>query len=76
MEFTAVTNSSAISGVHYDAELKELTIRFKHGTAHTYRGVPEEKYQGLMAAESIGQYFYQNIRNDYPSEKVGDEIAV
>ncbi len=59
-------NSSAIAWADYDDAAQELDIRFTSGsTTYTYFGVPEYIYQGLLSASSAGQYFNENIRDQY-----------
>jgi hypothetical protein len=60
--------SSQIEAVGYDAASKTLAVKFVRGTTYSYRDVPAETYTQMMAAESIGKFFGQNIKN-LPFEK-------
>ena len=57
--------SSMLASVGYDAKTKTLEVEFNHGGVYQYRKVRKEVYQELLLAESIGSYFYHNIRDDY-----------
>jgi hypothetical protein len=60
--------SSNIASIGYDPASMILEIEFKgkfRNTVYQYPGVPESLHQALMAAESKGQYFGQNIKPFY-----------
>ena len=70
-EETAV-ESSAIEKISYNAETKTLTVTFDVGGTFEYYEVPQEIYDGLMQAESKGNYFTENIKKAYLSKKIAD----
>jgi len=41
-----------------------LEIEFNTGRVYQYFDVPQSEYDGLMAADSHGSYFYHNVRSD------------
>ena len=50
--------SSQIESVGYNAETKEMRVRFlKNQSLYSYADVPEDVYHGLMSAPSIGSAF-------------------
>jgi hypothetical protein len=60
--------SSQIAAVGYDAETRELVIKFRASgrtaeAIYSYDGVPPELATGLIAAESPGAYFHRHIRH-------------
>lgn len=58
--------SSNLSAVGYDPATQRLRVRF--GTKpliYEYADVPQAKFDGLMAAESKGSYFFHSIRNAF-----------
>ena len=55
--------SSALRSVGYDQEQRALEIEFTSGAVYQYFDVPAEVYRGLMAAESHGRYFHQQVRD-------------
>jgi hypothetical protein len=65
MQLTTV-ESSMIHAVGYDPEKRILQVVFNSGRVYGYEDVPPEEYEGLMAAESKGQYMRANIIDVYP----------
>ncbi|MGI0027090.1 MAG: KTSC domain-containing protein [Nitrosopumilaceae archaeon] len=63
--------SSNLSSVGYDFEMRVLEIEFHGGGIYQYSNVTESDYNGLMNAESKGKYFAQHIKNKYDYRKVG-----
>jgi len=64
-----VTSSNLVA-VGYDKEGQLLHVEFKNGLTYAYQGVPDQLYQDLLSAESLGSFFHKNIRTDYPYTKV------
>ena len=62
--------SSNLASVGYDEKSQILEIEFNHGGVYQYFDVPTEEYESLMSADSLGSYFYHNIRNDYEYAKL------
>ena len=62
---TPIENSSIIVSVTYDLLMNNLLITFKNSNIYEYVNVPKEEYDALIAAESIGKHFAQNIKNKY-----------
>ncbi len=60
-----IVESSMIHAVGYDKEKRLLEIIFVTGGIYQYVNVPSEVYEGLLKAESKGQYFLANIRDMY-----------
>ena len=64
-------NSTSLARVGYDANYSILKVQFKNsGEYYIYYDVPQSTYTALLNAESIGSYFYYNIRTSYEYEKV------
>ncbi|HID53085.1 MAG TPA: KTSC domain-containing protein [Anaerolineae bacterium] len=57
-------SSSSLASVGYDSESQVLEIEFNTGRVYQYFDVPQSEYDGLMAADSHGSYFYHNVRSD------------
>lgn len=55
--------SEALREVGYDRRRRILEIRFDGGGLYRYHDVPPDTHAGLMAAESLGQYFIAHIRD-------------
>lgn len=58
-------DSSMLVSVGYDEKKKILEAEFTSGGVYEYYDVEKSVYDELMAADSHGSYFYNNIRDDY-----------
>lgn len=67
--FAIPVNSSAISVVRYDSGSELLEIGFRNGNFYAYYDVDYATFTGLVSAESVGQYFADNIRNHFTYEE-------
>ena len=56
--------------IGYDAATAILEVVFRAGGVYRYQGVPENIYQGLMAASSHGTFFQKYVKVQYPYVKV------
>ncbi|MCL6457362.1 MAG: KTSC domain-containing protein [Gorillibacterium sp.] len=66
--------SSNIAAVGYDNVENVLHVQFKgNEKVYTYQGVPNEEYNAMMVADSIGSYYAKNIRKKYEAVTVGGE---
>jgi hypothetical protein len=59
-----------LRAVGYDAKRRILETHFNSGDRYQYKDVPRSEYEGLMNAESIGQYMHKNIIGHYDYERV------
>ena len=57
-------------GYGYGYEDRVLTIEFTNGSIYKYNDVPENVYDALMTADSVGSYFHHNIKGKYTAKKV------
>ena len=62
--------SEMLEAVGYDATLRVLEVIFNKGGRYRYKKVPAFEYDGLMKADSIGQYMHKRIIGRYPYERV------
>lgn len=69
MKRTAV-DSSVIAVVGYDSATSVLEIEFHNGRIYGYFDVPADVYHALMAADSIGGYFNEEIRSAYSTTQL------
>lgn len=60
-------NSSNVKSVGYADGT--LSIEFNSGGIYHYEGVPIEKYNELVASDSIGRFISSEIKGKYRSEK-------
>lgn len=65
----AVTSSN-IASIGYDANSQTLEVEFLNGGVYQYFDVPQHIYDGIMSADSHGQYLAQNIKGVYRFSKV------
>ncbi len=69
MERKPVTSSN-IASIGYDENTSTLEIEFLNNTIYQYFDVPQHVYNGIMSADSHGQYLAQNIKGVYRYSKV------
>ena len=62
--------SATISEIDYDAERAKLLVRLGSGERYVYVGVPGEVHRSFIDADSKGQFFAYEIRDQYPYNKV------
>jgi hypothetical protein len=63
-------NSTVIASIGYDPNVSTLEIEFKTGRIYRYFLVPEWQVAKLRAAASVGAYFNEVIRPQYPCREV------
>ena len=63
--------SEAIRDISYDGERAKLFVTFNDGDMYVYVGVPGEVHRSFLDADSKGQFFAYEIRDQYPYNKVG-----
>jgi len=56
--------------VGYDPQAQILEVIFNSGDHYRYFEVPPSEYEGLMSADSIGQYMHKHIIGHYDYERV------
>lgn len=54
----------------YDRDLSILEVEFVHGGVYRYRQVPASVHRDFLAADSLGGYFTDSVRDRYPYERV------
>jgi hypothetical protein len=58
--------SAALLAVSYDETRHALRATFRdNGRTYVYEGVPQELYDALLFADSIGAFFNSHIRNRF-----------
>jgi hypothetical protein len=61
MDYDPVS-SSTVAGVGYDGTTNTLGVRFPNGSEYHYFGVPQEVFDGLRSASSVGRYLDQYVK--------------
>jgi hypothetical protein len=63
--------SSALEQVSYDETAQTLCATFRDfGRTYIYREVPQELYDGLIFADSLGSYFNAHIRDHFEFREI------
>ena len=63
--------SSALEQVSYDERAHTLCATFREtGRTYLYQDVPQELYDGLIFAESLGRYFNTHIQGRFPFREI------
>ncbi|MFT4907566.1 MAG: hypothetical protein ACI978_001649 [Oleispira sp.] len=65
-----IVDSSNVAEIGYDEESSTLQIEFKNGTIYQYFDVPDDLFEGLRTADSVGGYLAANIKGVYRYSKV------
>ena len=61
-----VLQSAALEAVFYDDTRHTLRATFRDtGRTYLYEGVPQELYDALLFADSIGAFFNRHIRDRF-----------
>jgi len=63
-------SSSNIASIGYDQASSTLEVEFLKGGVYQYFDVPNNVFQGMMTANSHGEYLAQNIKGHYRYSKV------
>lgn len=62
--------STNLRAIGYDPDKKHLEVEFQTGVVYRYFDVPNKVYSSLIEADSVGKYFWSNIREKYEYERV------
>jgi KTSC domain-containing protein len=58
-------DSSNIEAIGYDADARELWVRFISGDSYVYSDVPPATFEDIMRAPSKGSYLNREIKPNY-----------
>ena len=62
--------SSHIKSVGHDPETNTLAVTFHSGGVYHYHGVPKEKHDAMLRADSVGKYLEANIKGTHRHSRV------
>ena len=63
--------SAAIESLAYDEAAHALHATFRdNGRSYVYKNVPQELYDALLFADSIGAFFNAHIRDRFAFEEI------
>ena len=63
-------DSSLITAAGYDAEARELHVRFASGQVGVYDDVPPEIHAAFLKAPSKGKYLHKHLKGTYQFRRV------
>jgi len=63
--------SSNVASVGYDDRSETLEVEFLSGAIYQYFNIPQNMYDQLMQAGSIGRFLNTYIKNAYAYSRVG-----
>jgi len=63
-------DSSNVAAIGYDSDSETLQIEFNNGTTYQYFDIPEQIFEGLRDAGSVGGYLAAQIKGSYRYSKV------
>ncbi|MCK9619581.1 MAG: KTSC domain-containing protein [Methylobacter sp.] len=69
MEKINVTSSN-VESIRYYEDSSTLEIEFKNGATYQYFDVPENVYNGLRDAGSVGGYLASTIKGNYRYSRI------
>ncbi len=67
------SNIREIGHTAIDGEKGELYLRFNNGSLFSYTDVPEDVYQQLRIADSVGKFYHSEIRGKFEGKPVPEE---
>jgi hypothetical protein len=65
MDWIDTPQSSNVARFGYDEETRVLKVEFKNGAVYDYYDLPEQVFNGMKSAPSVGQYLAQQIKGSY-----------
>ena len=65
MEWIPTPQSSNVAGFGYDDERRVLKVEFKNGSVYDYFDVPDQVFNGMKSASSVGQYLAQQVKGTF-----------
>lgn len=63
-------SSTVIASVAHEGRSNTLEVEFRNGRVYDYFGVPRAVFDDLLASDSAGKYFNDEIKPRYPSARV------
>lgn len=63
-------SSSNVSSIGYEYSKNILYVEFNNSAIYRYYDVPQNEYEQLLSASSIGSYLWNNISGVYNYEQI------
>lgn len=54
-------DSSAATDIDYDVKTRVMTVKFKNGRTYEYSKIPQDLYEQIIHAPSIGAFLNRNV---------------
>jgi hypothetical protein len=74
-----LVESSNIAALQHDPINLTMIVAFKNGTFYLYQGVPQDLYDQILKADSVGSAFNKLIKANadrYPYQRINASLSV
>ena len=65
-----LVDSSNVSAIGYDEDSQTLQVEFNSGATYQYFDVPQQIFEGMLDAGSVGQYLNQHVKGVFRYSRV------
>lgn len=65
-----LVDSSNVSAIGYDEDSQTLQVEFNSGATYQYFDVPQQVFEGMLDAGSVGQYLNQHVKGVFRYSRV------
>ncbi|WP_217805688.1 KTSC domain-containing protein [Roseovarius sp. A-2] len=65
-----LVDSSNVSAIGYDEDSQTLQVEFNSGATYQYFDVPQQIFEGMLDAGSVGQYLNQYVKGVFRYSRV------
>lgn len=65
-----LVDSSNVSAIGYDEDSQTLQVEFNSGATYQYFDVPQQIFEGMLDAGSVGQYLNQHVKGIFRYSRV------
>lgn len=63
-------DSSIISSIGYDKSNELVYVKFNNGSLYEYKDVPQDMFDNLLNAPSIGSYLHHHFKDVFSYKKL------
>ena len=67
--------STAIRDIRYEDDRQKLFVSFVGGGEYVYVGVPGDLHRSFVAADSLGRFFIDQIRDRFPYNRLDEQVG-
>ena len=65
-----LVDSSNVSAIGYDEDSQTLQVEFNSGATYQYFDVPQQIFEGMLDAGSVGQFLNQHVKGVFRYSRV------